>query len=126
LGTAAARGATETATSPRLEQAEHDARLIRAEGSRWGSALASLIDCGLHACRGHRPELLDALDRAEAEIEAAQVGGLLAAVIRRRRGQVLGGVAGAQQKEAADAWLTSRGIRRPERIADIYLPGHFS
>jgi hypothetical protein len=109
-----------------IERAQRDVRRIRAERSRWGDALALLLDCSLQACRGHRQELLHALDRAEAALEAAQVGGLVAAVLRRRRGEVLGGIDGCAQQEAADAWLASRGIRRPDRIADIYLPGRFS
>lgn len=125
LGTVATGHRTDGERRALLEEAEADARGIRAECSRWGTALASLVDSGLQACRGHRRGTLLALDEAEASLEAAEMGGLIAAVVRRRRGEVLGGVEGLAQQEQADAWLKSQGIRRPERIADVYLPGNF-
>ena len=48
---------------------------------------------------------------------------LCAAVADRRLGELLGGRDGELLRDRADAWLTSRTIRRPDRVADVYAPG---
>ena len=71
-----------------------------------------------------------AADSPEAmKIEAAEAGfvasdtALYAAAARRRRGQLLGGEEGKELVAAADTWMRSEGIVRPDRVAAMIVPG---
>jgi hypothetical protein len=46
-----------------------------------------------------------------------------AAVARRRLGQLLGGVEGAQLIADADEWMRGQQVVRPERITTMLAPG---
>ncbi len=48
---------------------------------------------------------------------------LYAAASRRRRGQLLGPPDGTRFIEDADDWMKGQGIERPERFADVLVPG---
>jgi hypothetical protein len=109
-----------------LRLADADARAVLSENSRWGLVLGSLIEAGVQACRRQRDAALAALDRGETALDSAQMRGVVAATLRRRRGELLGGARGASERDAADASLRAEGIRDPERVADVYLPGVFA
>jgi hypothetical protein len=44
-------------------------------------------------------------------------------VTRIRRGQLRGGAEGASEVAAAEAWMRSEGIVRPDRFAAMLAPG---
>jgi len=48
---------------------------------------------------------------------------LFATVARRQRGQLLGGAAGRELVQEADAWMTDQGIHNPVRWSAMYAPG---
>ena len=62
---------------------------------------------------------------ADAQFTATDMA-LHAAVARRRRGELLGGVQGAALLAEADAWMTGQAIRNPSRMAAMLAPGTWS
>jgi hypothetical protein len=48
---------------------------------------------------------------------------LCAASVDRRLGLLLGGDEGRSLVDRADALFTARSVRRPDRVADLYVPG---
>jgi hypothetical protein len=102
--------------------AEDLARAIEREG--WGAAIAQahVVRAGLARIAGDR-------DGAAAHLIAAERGfsslgmGLLTAVVRRRRGAILGGKEGAALVEAGDDWMASHGVKNPDRMTALFAPG---
>ncbi len=45
-----------------------------------------------------------------------------AATARRRRGEIVGGVEGAELLRASDAWMLAQGVRVPARFACLLSP----
>jgi hypothetical protein len=105
-----------------LTAAEEDARRIERERTPWGNALAGLVRAGIASARGDRDGALGLAAGAERDLSAADMA-LHAAVARRRRGEILGGAQGAALVAAADAWMSERRVRSPERIARMLAPG---
>jgi hypothetical protein len=103
----------------RVETEQCAAWLIRT-GSPWGNALGRLLRAGVTAARGLREEAVTLLHTAE-EILRDQDLRLLAAAASRRRGE-LEGEAGAHRVDAADAFMRSEGILRPDRMTAMILP----
>ena len=48
------------------------------------------------------------------------------AVVRRRRGQLLGGLLGKELIKTADEFMTTEDIKNPAAIADVIAPGKWS
>jgi hypothetical protein len=105
----------------RLREAEADLSALIASKMPWAQALALLLSSGVCAAK---KDAHAALEAANAAAQAFTRGGMLfhAAIARRREGQLLGGSAGAQLVRDADAWLTARGVRDPERVAAVFAP----
>ena len=70
-------------------------------------------------------ENLAAVEALDHALEMAERAGTaaLAEVVRRQKGVLLGGERGKALVTTADAWLTSQGVVRPERLARCLLPG---
>jgi len=119
---AIAVAATGRDAAARLAEAARDARSIERERTAWGEALAALVRAGLAAVSGDRSEAAALYGRAAEACDATGMH-FNAASARRRRGQVQGGDEGRALVEAADAWMTGQGIRRPERMAAMSTPG---
>jgi hypothetical protein len=87
----------------------------------WTRALARILDAGVALATGARAEARAHLERADTELEAADMG-LYATMARRRLGELAGGDEGARAVAEADAWLVARGVRAPERLARLFMP----
>jgi hypothetical protein len=105
-----------------LAVAEGDARRLERERMPWGKALAQLIRAGVAACRGNRTESIARLQAAETGLEASDMRHL-AAVARRRIGELTGGEEGRVVVEEVNSWMSAREIRNPDRFAAMLAPG---
>ncbi|QRO00155.1 protein kinase [Archangium violaceum] len=83
---------------------------------------ARLLRATEAALDGKTSDAIQHLDGAEADFQRQEMP-LHAASIRRRRGQLTGGEAGARLIEEADAILKAAGIRDPARWAAMEAPG---
>jgi tetratricopeptide (TPR) repeat protein len=104
----------------RVEAEEYASKLCKL-GSPWGDALALLLRAGIKAGGDQVSEAILLLERAE-EILRQQDLWLLAAAALRRRGELLG-PAGKERIDAADAFMRSESILRPDLMTAMILPG---
>jgi serine/threonine protein kinase len=107
--------------APLLRQAGRAARALERERSPWGQPCAVLVRAGLASLASRRQDAVSLLIEAENGFDDAHMG-LHASAARRRRGELLGGHAGRELIEAADAWMLERQIRNPVRMADLLAP----
>jgi serine/threonine protein kinase len=110
------------ASSERLAGVARDAKRIRREGVLWGAALATLLQAGIANRRGDRDETIRLLTDSVRELEVVDMK-LYAEAARRRLGQSQGGEEGRQNVEAADRWMASQQIRRPEKMVRFLAAG---
>ncbi len=94
------------------------------EKTRWGDALAHLIQAGAAATRGETERTLALLASAEAGFAGADMA-LYLAVARRRHGEWLGSDVGRGLVEAVDTWMSAQGIKNPERMTAMLAPGRW-
>jgi hypothetical protein len=107
--------------APLLRAARCDAARLERERVPWAKAYAVLIRAGLAAARGDRPSAEMLLTDAAGRFDAADMA-LDAVATRRRLGDLIDGDRGAALRNQADDWMTSQGIRRPDRIAAVFAP----
>jgi len=105
-----------------LHAADVAARSIERERMAWGDPHARLIRATVVARRGDAERAVTELRAALEGFEAAGMA-LLAAVCRRRLGELLGGEEGQGLVDAANEWMVAQRIVSPERMADLYAPG---
>jgi hypothetical protein len=122
-----ARCALAAATSdpefrPLLRAAERDARQLEQEEPPRPQAHAKLIRAGVAGVRGDIPRAIVLLADAAQACDTADMR-LHAAAARRRLGEFLGGDEGRDLVDAANRWMASQGIRKPDRIVTMYVPG---
>jgi serine/threonine protein kinase/tetratricopeptide (TPR) repeat protein len=108
--------------SAMLSVAYDEARAIEREAAAWSDPMAVLVRAGISAARGRREEAIRQLEDAERRLQAADMPPHAAAA-RRRRGQLTGGDAGRVLVASADEAIAAMGACRPERIADVLVPG---
>lgn len=65
---------------------------------------------------------MDLLAIAESRFEAKDMA-LHVAVVRRRKGQLLGGLLGEELIKTADEFMVSEDIKKTTAIADVIVPG---
>ena len=106
----------------RVEIEEFARRLAKLR-SPWGDALSNVLRAGVMAGFGRRPDALLLLQRAEEFLRKQDLR-LLAAAVLRRRGE-LEGETGADRVAAADAFMRSENILRPDRMTAMILPGNW-
>jgi serine/threonine protein kinase len=106
----------------RREVEEYSSRLEKL-GSEWGVALSKLLHAGI-AAGLDRPAAAALLLQEAEQIFRRQDLRLLAAAALRRRGE-LAGTAGTELVEAADTFMRSENIRRPDRMTSMFLPGEW-
>jgi hypothetical protein len=94
---------------------------IEGEGAEWSAPFALMIRAGVHVCRGQDEAALRLLDRAEEALAGLDML-LHAAVVRRRRGQLIGGENGAELIARSEAWMTGQEIRDPEAMSELFAP----
>ncbi|WP_437313093.1 serine/threonine-protein kinase [Sorangium sp. So ce385] len=105
-----------------LALAEAEASRLEQEPRPDAQASAALVRAALAASSRRRGEALACLNAALERYEAAEMA-LLAAVVRRQKGRLVGGDEGRALVAAAVADLTEAGIARPERWAAMCAPG---
>ena len=106
----------------RLRRAVKDAKRILAEGATWAAPLARLILAAVDAREGHVARAMITLERAEHELEAAEMKLFLAAA-RHRRGELVGGAAGSALMAQARETMTSESVVDPARTTELLAPG---
>ena len=84
--------------------------------------LVPLVRASIRVIRGQKEAAAADLGTAAAGFDAADMG-LYAAMTRRRLGQLLGGSKGETLVHEADAFMTAHGVRRPDRLANVMVPG---
>jgi len=117
-----AEPATRTA---RVSEARHLARQLERTPAAWSKALASLVRAAAANAAGDRAEAIDALREALARCEGAGMR-LHSWAARRRLGSRLGGDEGAALVAQAEEAMSAEGVRNPDRMAGIHLPGRWS
>jgi hypothetical protein len=110
-----------TGNTKLLSIASTSAQKIKKEKKPWALAIAELVDASVSAIRGDAGAA-PMLESAEKSLVAADMH-LYAAVVRYRRGQLVGGDAGKTLADAARAELETLGAHNPHRIADMIVPG---
>jgi serine/threonine protein kinase/tetratricopeptide (TPR) repeat protein len=107
---------------PILRIATSDARRLEKESTPWAVASARLVLASLAHVRGDRETTVKLLRDAADRFDKIPMT-LCAEAVKRRLGVILGGDAGEALVARADAWMKEQGIRRPDRITDVYAPG---
>ncbi len=102
-----------------LSTAIRDARRIASFRLPWTNALALLLRAGIAAAQERPTEAADMLNAAVLAGDEAGMH-LYAAVARRRRAELEGR---ESDLLAADTWMATQGIKRPDRIARLLAPG---
>lgn len=105
-----------------LIEAEKSIQAIAKEEAPWGQGLARTLQAGALALRGRPADALRELGRAESLLMAADLL-LHATVVRRRRGQLLGGEEGRALFSSAETTLRDLGIVDPARFSALLSPG---
>jgi len=122
---ALAMAATEPSRESFLAAAERDAREIDRQKAHWGPPLVDLIHAAVAIDHGDVGRAVTTLQRAEDGFLNVDMA-LHAAIVKHRRGVVIGGDEGAALTTAADQWLVAQGIRNPARMCDLYAPGRWT
>ena len=105
----------------RLRRAGKDIDDLRQQGTRWATVAALSLSAALSRALGLR-------SRAEAQALQAQRGmeelgmRVFAACMKKRRGELLGGAAGAALASEADDELRRAGVTAPEPMTDMLMP----
>jgi serine/threonine protein kinase len=104
-----------------LADAKACARAIAAERVTWGECFAHILFFGVHLRRGDATRALSALE--QAELRAQKTGMLLHhAVVRYRRGELVGGDEGRTLTVEALGFLVEQRIKNPGRMLDMLSP----
>lgn len=103
-------------------KARRCARALARERCDYGQALAMKNLAVLAGRAGRRGEAAEQLFEAEMALEACELH-LHAQSVRRVRGGLLGGKVGLDLLLQADAWMSSRAIHNPARMARMLVPG---
>ncbi|MGN6110943.1 MAG: protein kinase domain-containing protein [Kofleriaceae bacterium] len=92
---------------------------LEGEGA-WGKAIAAALRAHLDVRAGRRHEALSSLAWAHDNLHGMGMR-LFARCLERRRGEWLGGEAGAALVAETDAWMAEQGIARPSRLVAMLL-----
>jgi eukaryotic-like serine/threonine-protein kinase len=84
--------------------------------------LAGLIRAGLAAQKNSRSEAVAHLEQSAAGFDREAMR-LHAAVTRRRLGRLLASDRGQAMIREAEDWMTTQGIKNPERMTELLAPG---
>jgi hypothetical protein len=116
----------EPASRPaRVREARRLARQLERAPAAWSKTLASLARAAAANAAGDRDQAIEALREALARSEGVGMQ-LHAWGARYRLGSLLGGDEGAALVAQAEQAMTAEGVRNPDRMAGIYLPGRWS
>ncbi|XXT24103.1 protein kinase [Sorangium sp. So ce429] len=104
-----------------LEAAAQDGERLFGEGMPWTQALGHAVLGAVAAARGQASRARTRWERAAAGFDAASMA-LHAAAVRHRLGQLLGGGAGHDIVQRAEAPFRAEGVTRPERMIVTICP----
>ncbi len=105
-----------------LRSAARDSRRLAAQRAAWAEPIAWLLRGSIAAVQGDTEAACDALATAEHSCDEVAMQ-LHAAAARRRRGELMGGSEGQELIARADDWMTEHGVRNPERMTRLMVPG---
>ena len=108
--------------------ARTEARRLADERAAWASPLADLVRAAVAVQEAHGNEAVRRLRLAEAGFDRADLP-MFAAATRARLGKLLllgKDATGAKILEDALEWFRSHGVKRPERLAEVFAPGFSS
>ena len=105
-----------------LRVAECEAARIHKEEVPWAKGVALSLRGAAASIRGDHKAAQRHLADAEPVLEAASLEMVLA-FCRRGRGSLLGGDEGQALVDTAGQWFDSQGVKEPEQLSVIYLPG---
>lgn len=113
--------ASGAAGAPSRGSVMRDVARIERNGAPWGDALALGIRAGAASLGPDRDATIALLRRADRAFRDAGMN-MCAIVALRRLGQLLGDDAMVRM---TDQRITSNGVARPDRIADVIMPGRW-
>jgi serine/threonine protein kinase len=99
------------------------AKKLNRLGSQWGAAFNLILLAGIMAGQRRRGDALRLLESAEKILREQDLR-LIAAAVLRRRGELLGD-SGVPLVKAADDFMKSENILRPDRMTAMFLPGNW-
>lgn len=112
---------TEANPEPYLRDAEWVIRRLERERMPWPRAEAILLRAGVARIRRRTEDAIALFSKAAESFDTLDMR-VVAAVARRRLGELLGGDEGRALILAADAVMTSQGVRNPRCMARLYSP----
>jgi hypothetical protein len=119
---AAARDTSQASERERLLRVALDcAARIERERAEWAAPLALVLRAGVHVCRARAEAAVPLLGSAEEAFTRLDMH-LHAAVVRRRRGESVAGVEGADLIGRSDAWMAGQNVRDPESLCEVFAP----
>jgi hypothetical protein len=109
---------------PLLHRVRSNARVLRRSEHQTGVAMGNAIEAGAHWLLpgANRDSGLAMLDRAVGTAEATGAR-LLAEAGRRWMGEIVGGQRGEMMVDQSNRWMADQGVRNPERLAHLVVPG---
>jgi eukaryotic-like serine/threonine-protein kinase len=119
---AAARAGDSGRARRLLRKARRAARRLGREHGPVDRQFGLLLAAAVANVTGNTEAAARLLERALHGLKATHTH-LLAAPARRRLGQTLGGQRGRQLIAQADAWMAQKGVRNPERMTAMWIPG---
>jgi hypothetical protein len=104
-----------------LQLAEAESRQLLRRRCVFGRPMSKLILAVVRRRQERHAESLALLHEAEVGLAACDML-LHVACVRFRRGQWLGGTAGKELMRTGRDWMSTQGIRNPERMATMLVP----
>jgi hypothetical protein len=104
-----------------LHDAESCARAISREGVVWSQNFSEILLFGVSWRRGSQSEALAHLSSSEEKAAATGMS-LHRAVVRHRRGEILGGDEGHGLMQEARAFMAAQDIQQPDRMLNMLSP----
>ena len=97
-------------------------RRLEKEDAAYATAMALLFRAALRYDEGDIEDAVGLLNRGEQACLACDMR-LYAATARYRRGRIIGGELGDELVKSAVSTMSDEGIVKPERIANLMVPG---
>jgi hypothetical protein len=105
-----------------LREARADGRRLRGKKLKHGPVMGLVIEAGVAAMEGNRPQAIALLDEAVPRYEALGQG-MLANTAKRRLGQLRGGEEGNRLAAEAEQWLENAGVADIEAMTNFHACG---
>ncbi|HEX6839479.1 MAG TPA: serine/threonine-protein kinase PknK, partial [Polyangia bacterium] len=119
---AAAAQAKEPLRKPLVADAARMVRALDKEGAAWARPYAAALRAGLAHLAGDDTAAAALYGEAAAAFDEHEMR-MHASVMRGRRGALVGGDAGAPDRDAARAWMQAQAVANPERFMRVLAPG---